>query len=308
MTFFTSTFLGNRLSTPHITIRVFSENVGLPHSLQRTSESSAASTSPSTSWRTVKVFQNRGSASWTHTDRFANSNHRWFYRAFTEGWDGRTHLSASTYSNVVSAVPKTETGVTSSTGFSDPTDGGRILEDVGGGDRMDIARALSAAAPGSARVKTLLPGEPENSTSVTKTLRIPAHEFVPTDESQQWDVSVGYYRPGAAATILNIRAAIPLPKGVTVTATRFRGYRQNSTDSNVVGFNRVNDDGTNDTLAALTHSATTWETVDSSAMSVTVGDEGYFLVGTLTGVAAAADARLLWCEVDYTMSDFEDAY
>jgi len=97
---------------------------------------------------------------------------------------------------------------------------------------------------------------------------------------------------------------VVLPAGVTVTAVRFRGYRQTVSDTSNCTFIRVENDTTT-TLSTLTHATTGWATVSASLTEGVSAGRTYVIQVGLVGVAAAADGRFGWFEVDYTMPSYD---
>lgn len=152
-------------------------------------------------------------------------------------------------------------------------------------------------------------GSPGTPASVTKKIRIPHAEFVPESAAESYFFSLGYLRPNTANTVLTCRGAAVLPKGVTVTAVRARMYRTSATnDSAQCAFVRLNDDGTQTSVATVSHAGTGWATAAATGLSQLVGDEGYVLETQLLGKAAVTDARLMWAELEYTMPSYDKGY
>lgn len=142
--------------------------------------------------------------------------------------------------------------------------------------------------------------------SITKTVRFPAAELVPLNDSQQWSFQNGVLRPGAAATTLDAFGALVLPKGATITTIRARMYRQDTgADNASCALVRLNDDGTNTGLGTVNHGASSGWRTDEVTLGTPqlVGDEAYTVSVQLRGAAAALDARFLWAEVVYTVPD-----
>jgi len=154
--------------------------------------------------------------------------------------------------------------------------------------------------------KTLKVGTVAAPASLTKTLRVPHTELIPESSAQSWFVTNSFTRPNTANTVVVLRGALVLPKGVTIIAARARMYRQNSgTDSAACAVVRINDDGTNTALATINHSGTGWNTNASSVLSQLVGDDAYSIEVQLLGVSAVTDARFMWVELDYTMPSYD---
>jgi hypothetical protein len=185
----------------------------------------------------------------------------------------------------------------------DFTDGGFAVRaaDTAGKEAFDDLYVLST--------KTLRVGTVASPSTITKTIRIPCHEFVPEVEDKTWKYDLGIVRPDTAAVLTIFRAPCVLPKGVTIVAARARLYRDNTDPDDaaeVLLYRMVNDESAT-LLIALTHATTGWATVSGSASQL-VGDEFYTLQCELTGGDAFLHARMAWVEVDYTMPSYDKGY
>src|SRR5439155_23793598 len=149
-----------------------------------------------------------------------------------------------------------------------------------------------------ASTKTVKVGTVASPASLSKTLRISHAQCVPQTNGDAWTIGT-YARPTMLNVPVNLNYAIVLPKGVTITAVRWRGYRQTVNDTATATFQWIDDTGTATTLATLTHAATGRATVWASISQV-VGSEAYICIVALLGKAAANEARGNWPELAYT--------
>lgn len=156
--------------------------------------------------------------------------------------------------------------------------------------------------------KTIKVGTQVTTGTLTKTLRIHAMEFVPRQDLSQWEFGNADARPRTAAVTLSLNAPIVLPKGILITTFKTRFFRGTTADTASFGLAGVNDTGGSTALATCTHDATSWQTKTVSAINHTVGDEGYLVSGTLTGVLTPNNARVLWVEVGYTVPSYDKTY
>lgn len=142
--------------------------------------------------------------------------------------------------------------------------------------------------------------------ALAKTIRIPHTELLPESPAESFFVTNGFTRPNTANTVVTLRGAVVLPKGVTITAARARMYRQSATnDIAACAFVRINDDGTTTGLVTISHSGTGWNT-NSQTLGTpqVVGDQAYSIEVQMRGQAAVTDARFMWLEVDYDVPDY----
>jgi len=151
--------------------------------------------------------------------------------------------------------------------------------------------------------KTVKVGTVASPSAITKLLRIPHCELVPAASGTASQFASGYAAPGTNSTFTVFRGSVVLPKGVTITAHRFRGYRNAVGDIATVTLERINTNDTVTALNTLTHATTGWATT-SNSLSQLVGDEGYLVTVNLQGVVAL-DARYAWYEIDYTMPSYD---
>lgn len=155
-----------------------------------------------------------------------------------------------------------------------------------------------------ASTKTVKVGTVASPSSITKPLRITSAEVIPVGDTQLWSFFDGYLHAGSSTVVLIARAAVLVPKGITLTTVRARLYRNSTSDVASAILIRVADDGTVTTLATLTHSTTGWQTV-SASLSQLVGDEVYFLSISLDPNTNGTHVRFNWAEFDYTMPSYD---
>jgi hypothetical protein len=156
--------------------------------------------------------------------------------------------------------------------------------------------------------KTVKVGTVASPSSIAKTIRIPALEFIPGLNTTTWDTRNGDLRPNTVNVNQDFEAPCVLPKGVTITAFRLRGYRQTVSDTVATTLTRIDDTGGTTGLATNTHDTTGWQTKTTSGLTQLVGDESYIVVAALKGVSSFNDARLLYLEVDYTVPSYDKGY
>lgn len=145
-----------------------------------------------------------------------------------------------------------------------------------------------------------------NLASVAKTIRMPAAELMPDENSMSWSMIFGVLSPGALATAV-FTGAVVLPVGVTITAVRARLYRANTSATATCVLYELLDDGSNSALATLSHSTTGWQTV-SASLSKLVGSSAFVTLITLDPDTAANDASVMWWEFDYTVPSYAKTY
>lgn len=141
--------------------------------------------------------------------------------------------------------------------------------------------------------------------TITKTLRIPHGELVPTDQSvNPAYFQIGYMRSSNLGSSLAIGSVV-MPKGVTITKASARLYRAGGGDTALVTFYKIADDGTSTTLATLTHDAASgWQT-KTATLSQLVGDETYTIVVEVDPASVNTDARFNWFELEYSVPSFD---
>jgi hypothetical protein len=154
--------------------------------------------------------------------------------------------------------------------------------------------------------KTVKVGTVASPGSLTKTIRIPASETVPSSNNDTWVYQTGHVQGNTNNVLASFVGSMVLPKGVTITAFRTRLYRGTTSDTATATLRRLASDAQSD-LAANTHNATGWLT-QSTSLSQLVGDESYFVFITLQGVATDGDARFQFAELDYTMPSYDRGY
>lgn len=135
--------------------------------------------------------------------------------------------------------------------------------------------------------------------ATSKTLRIPAHELVPSSETVPYFLVA--YLEAADTTERVFYGPIVLPKGVTITGVSARMNRGAVGCIAVTKVHRV-DDATMTTLATLTHDTTGWQT-KSASFSEAVGDYIYIAQVNLKKATGSDAALFAWLEVAYGVPD-----
>lgn len=138
---------------------------------------------------------------------------------------------------------------------------------------------------------------------VTKTLRLGAGMFLPVSDVQTWTNTQGILTTNITAASRFFEGWFLLPQGSTIIKTRLRAYRQTTSDIAICQLRRCTDTGGLTGIVTLTHDTTGWQTKESSTLSEVVGAEHYITTLELKAASAEPDARFLYYEVDYTVSD-----
>jgi hypothetical protein len=153
--------------------------------------------------------------------------------------------------------------------------------------------------------KTVKVGTVASPSSITKTLRVPFAECIPSNSAQAYTTGLSSILPLNANELITLRSSIVLPKGVTITVFRARMLREDATnDVAEAKLYRVNDDATASLIATATHTGTGLSTV-SAALTQLVGDQSYTSQVQLKGFAQNNDAFFVWCEIEYTVPSYD---
>ena len=143
----------------------------------------------------------------------------------------------------------------------------------------------------------------------SKTMRIPHGACVPMDSDESFETtftSPSYVFPQTAAVAANFKALAHFAAGTALTAIRMYAYRGTSSDVMTVLLYRVTSTGTLTQVGStLTHNTTGYATISTSLSETVAATYHYLLSINLTGAAAAADARFVHVEIDYTMAKYE---
>jgi hypothetical protein len=140
----------------------------------------------------------------------------------------------------------------------------------------------------------------------TKTLRIPAMEFMPVGNDVAWNLPV-YLEPTNLSTFLGAWAPLTLPAGALITAVRFRFYSGDAAASCTGNLSRYDDNASGATIASLNSSpGAGWHTAAAGASEVRSASLMY-AVHVFLSNSGSAFARLLWAEVDYTVSSLDQS-
>ena len=168
--------------------------------------------------------------------------------------------------------------------------------DTGGKEAFDDVFVLGT--------KTVKVGTAASPSAITKTLRLPVHLAMPFDHTLPIQCGLVYVQPLTANFLVDFLLPIFLPPGVTITTVRMRAYRQTTSDKADFAFHRVESDG-NTSLASVVHSTTGWSTLSAAISEAVTAAKHYVFHVVLLGVAAAADGRGQWVEVEYTMPSYD---
>jgi hypothetical protein len=154
--------------------------------------------------------------------------------------------------------------------------------------------------------KTVKVGTVASPGVITKTIRIPAHEFVPYLTTANWEYTSSHVRPSSTAAT-SFFAPIVLPKGCTITQVLVRWFKQAHPADSIDGvFMQVVSDGAS-TLATLTTTSTGWHNT-SAALSQLVGNESYVAQVNMDANSSNLDVRLQYFEITYTMPSYDKGY
>lgn len=158
----------------------------------------------------------------------------------------------------------------------------------------------------SATVKV---GTDQASSYVTKTLRIPAAEFVPETNGDSWLFGTGFLANGAVGTDRFV-APLLFPPGVTITLLRARLNRMTVGSQADLTMSRGGDAPTQVvSLTSTNAGSTSFTTYTSSALSFLVASsEQYSLSAQLAGSSAGNLGRIAWAEVTYRMPRYDRSY
>lgn len=135
---------------------------------------------------------------------------------------------------------------------------------------------------------------------VTKTLRIPFAEFNPRNNTTTWIYnSASYVQPNSTGTDEFFIASIPLPKGVTIKAARWRWYRADANQQIDMYLYKAVDTTETTLTSELGPTGTGWNTTTKTGLSQLVGDEIYTSLIRLRADTLANLVRLHYLEIDY---------
>lgn len=156
---------------------------------------------------------------------------------------------------------------------------------------------------------TIQVGTDRSSSFVTKTLRIPAAEFVPETNGESWLFGSGFLANGAVGTDRFV-APLLLPPGVTISLLRARLNRMTVGSAADLTMLRGGDAPTQVvSLASTNAGSTSFTTYISSALSFLVASsETFSLSAQLTGSSAGNLGRIAWAEVTYRMPRYDRSY
>lgn len=162
------------------------------------------------------------------------------------------------------------------------------------------AKAYTATAGGGTASAFITATHRRDNKVVSKTLRVPFAAFRPRNHTTTWIYnSASYVQPGSTGVDEYFLAALPLPKGVTIRAVRWRWYRSDaSQDIDMYLFKAV--DTTETTLASVIGpTGTGWNTSSVGSLSQLVGDEIYTSLVKMNADTLANLVRLHFVEIDY---------
>ncbi|MCA1571292.1 MAG: hypothetical protein LC798_13430 [Chloroflexi bacterium] len=143
-------------------------------------------------------------------------------------------------------------------------------------------------------------------TARTKILRLPHSALSPMNDLQAFSQSfAGYVQPRSAGVTCDFRYPLWLPPGVTITTVRFHVFRSTTSDQAVFDVYRTTTSGSSTNLASGGGTTTGWQTSVFTFSEHVASTDNFSIHVQLLGSAAAADARLQYVEVEYTMPQYE---
>lgn len=143
--------------------------------------------------------------------------------------------------------------------------------------------------------------------ALSKTLRIPYAEFIPSnDNNTPFTANQSYLTPRLAGSTYGFFAPVVLPRDTTITGLRCRGLRNGSSAQLAVDLFRNDSTAGFGSIASITMStSTSYGTGSAGAFSQANSSVYSFCLRAIlkNGVTGGV-GRLQWVELDYTMSDY----